>query len=52
MHKVGTDNYDPFAEWHAALAEQLDRLNAQPRDAFTPSLTVLDELVRSIEIAP
>jgi len=44
--------YDPFAEWNAVLAEQLARLNAQPVDGFTPSLTILDELIQSIEIGP
>jgi hypothetical protein len=44
--------YDPFAEWSAVLAEQLVQLNAQPADQFTPSLTVLDELIQSIQIRP
>ncbi len=44
--------YDPAAEWQAVLTEQLDRLNAQPGDQFKPSLAVLDELIRSIRIAP
>jgi hypothetical protein len=44
--------YDPFAEWSAVLAEQLVQLNAQPQDAFTPALTILDDLIRSIRIGP
>jgi hypothetical protein len=42
--------YDPFAEWTAVLNEQLIRLNAQPAEDFVPSLTILDELVKSIQI--
>jgi hypothetical protein len=44
--------YDPFAEWSTVLAEQLVQLNAQPADEFTPALTVLDELIQSVQITP
>lgn len=43
---------DPFAEWMAVLRGQLVQLNARPEDAFAPSLTLLDDVIRSIRIAP
>jgi hypothetical protein len=48
--KCGEPGYDPFAEWTAVLGEQLTQLNTQSADEFVPSLTVLDELVKSIRI--
>lgn len=42
--------YDPFVELTAALAEQLPRLNGQAADEFAPSLTLLDELIESIQV--
>ena len=50
--RCGDADYDPFAEWMAALSEQLTGLNAQPEAEFGPALSVLDELVGSIEIRP
>ena len=46
----GEPDYDPFAEWTAVLGEQLIQLNAQPADEFEPSLNVLDELIKSVQI--
>jgi hypothetical protein len=43
-------NYDPFAEWTTVLREQLTQLNAQPADEFAPSLNMLDDLIKSIQI--
>jgi hypothetical protein len=48
--KCGDPNYNPFPEWEALLSKQLTQVNAQPGDAFEPSLQVLDELVESIRI--
>lgn len=48
--KCGEPDYDPVAEWTAVLLEQLNKLNALPVDEFTPSLTVLDELIQSIQV--
>lgn len=48
--QCGDANYDPFAEWTTVLAEQLLRLNALPAESFAPSLTVLDDVVRSVRI--
>jgi hypothetical protein len=48
--RCGEADYDPFAEWQALLAEQLPQVNAQPADAFSPSLSALDALVKSIRI--
>jgi hypothetical protein len=48
--KCSDPTYDPHPDWQAALSEQLDRLNAQPAEKFSPSLAVLDALVRSIQI--
>lgn len=48
--KCGEPDYNPFPEWQALLAEQLTRLNAQDAEKFAPSLTTLDELIRSIRI--
>lgn len=48
--QCGDPTYNPFAEWTATLTEQLIPLNAQSEDAFSPTLLVLDELVRSIRI--
>lgn len=49
--QCGDPNYDPFAEWTATLTEQLTRLNAQAEDDFSPSLRVLDELIKSITVS-
>jgi hypothetical protein len=43
-------NYDPVAEWTRVLSDQLTQLNAQAEDQFAPSLTVLDNLIESIQI--
>jgi hypothetical protein len=48
--KCGESDYNPFPEWEAVLAEQLIQVNALPADKFDPSLTVLDQLVQSIQI--
>ena len=48
--KCGDANYDPFAEWTTVLAEQLLQLNALSEESFVPSLTVLDDVVRSVRI--
>ncbi|HSL44791.1 MAG TPA: hypothetical protein VK897_15250 [Anaerolineales bacterium] len=48
--KCGEPDYNPFVEWEAKVTEQLTKLNAQPEDNFTPSLSVLDELIQSIQI--
>ncbi|HEY3474452.1 MAG TPA: hypothetical protein VGK56_07555 [Anaerolineales bacterium] len=50
--KCGEAGYDPFAEWAAILDEQLTQLNAQPENQFMPSLRVLDDVIRSIQIGP
>lgn len=42
---------NPVAELNADLIKQLDELNAQPPAAFSPLLTLLDEMIRSIQIA-
>lgn len=47
--KCGDPNYNPLADWKTVLTEQLNQLNEQPADEFTPSLTVLDELITSIQ---
>jgi hypothetical protein len=49
--QCGDPTYDPFPEWTATLTEQLTRLNAQSEDAFSPSLLMLDELIKSITIS-
>lgn len=46
----GDPNYDPLAEWTAVLTDQLERLNAQAKDDFAPSLKMLDEVIQSIQI--
>jgi hypothetical protein len=43
-------NYDPIAEWTKILSEQLNQLNGKPEDAFSPSLLVLDDVIKSIII--
>lgn len=43
---------DPFAELTALLARQLTELNALEADSFSPSLTVLDDVIRSLRIEP
>ena len=48
--KCGQSNYDPMAEWNIVLTEQLNQLNSRANDDFEPSLTVLDELIQSIQI--
>ena len=48
--QCGDPNYDPFVEWTALLGDQLTQLNAQPEDEFAPSLSVLDQVVKSIQI--
>jgi hypothetical protein len=48
--KCSDPNYDFPAEWKDTLTKQLNQLNAQPQDQFTPSLQLLDELIQSIQI--
>jgi hypothetical protein len=48
--KCSEPDYNPFPEWQALLGEQLTQLNAQDTEKFAPSLTTLDELIRSIQI--
>jgi hypothetical protein len=48
--KYGDPTYNPFEEWTLTLTEQLNQLNAQPDDVLSPSLIVLDELIKSISI--
>jgi hypothetical protein len=50
--QCGDPDQDPFAEWMTVLRELLVQLNAQPEDAFAPSLTLLDDVIRSIRITP
>jgi hypothetical protein len=49
--RCGDPNYNPFTEWTATLAEQLIQVNAQSEDSFSPSLIVLDDLIKSIQIS-
>jgi len=46
----GEPNYDLLEEWTTVLNKQLTQLNAQLADDFAPSLTVLDELIKSIRV--
>jgi hypothetical protein len=48
----GDPNSGPFAEMTAQLAEQLDQLNALESGSFSPSLTVLDDVISSLKITP
>jgi hypothetical protein len=48
--KCGEPNYDPVVDWMNTLAEQLTQLNAQHEDDFAPSLSLLDGLIKSIQI--
>jgi hypothetical protein len=48
--KCGEPDYDPLAEWTAVLSQQLAQLNAKTDGDFVPSLKMLDEVVRSIDI--
>jgi hypothetical protein len=48
--KCGNSNYDPFAEWRTQVNEQLNHLNGQAEDGFSPSFLLLDELINSIRI--
>lgn len=41
---------DPVADLNATLAMQLIQLNAQSAESFSPSLTTLDNMIRSIQI--
>src|SRR5690606_7370222 len=50
--QCGDPDQDPFVEWTAVLRGQLVQLNAQPEEAFAPSLTLLDDVIRSIRVAP
>jgi hypothetical protein len=38
--------------YEAYLKEQVDMLNGLPSDQFEPDLTILDEIVASLEIQP
>lgn len=49
--QCGQPDYDPFAELLPILTEQLAQLNAQAEDDFAPSLTLLDDLIKSIQIS-
>lgn len=48
----GDPSSGPFAEMTAQLAEQLTQLNGLEEDSFRPSLTQLDDVIRSLKIAP
>jgi hypothetical protein len=48
--RCGEPDYDPLAEWTTVLSKQLTQLNAQADDDFAPSLALLDNLVKSIQI--
>ena len=48
--RCGEPGYDLIAEWLNTVTDQLIQLNAQPPDQFAPSLTVLDDLIRSIQV--
>lgn len=48
----GDSNNDPFAEMTGLLAEQLTQLNTLEEHSFRPSLTVLDDVIRSLTIVP
>lgn len=50
--KCGDPNYNPFPKWNTLLEEQLTQLNAQPNSEFAPTLTTLDEVVKSIYFKP
>ena len=50
--KCGQPDYDPLVEWTTVLVDQLMELNSQSAKDFSPSLTVLDQLIQSIRIAP
>lgn len=49
--QCGDPTYNPFEEWTATLTEQLNQLNVQAEDRFSPALNVLDELVQSIRVS-
>lgn len=40
----------PFENLMTVLAEQVEQMNAQPEDAFTPSLSQLDAVIESVTI--
>jgi hypothetical protein len=48
--KCSDPNYNPLVDWQTLLTEQLNQLNNQSADGFAPSLTVLDEMITSIQI--
>jgi hypothetical protein len=48
--KCSDPNYNPLVDWQTVLTEQLNQLNSQSADDFAPSLTVLDEMITSIQI--
>jgi hypothetical protein len=45
-------NYNPLPAWTTLVTTQLAQLNVQDANAFTPSLTTLDEVIQSIHIEP
>jgi hypothetical protein len=49
--KCGEPDYDPFPELIAAMADQVNQLNVLPEDEFAPSLTVLDEVIKSVQVS-
>ena len=48
--QCGEPNYDPFPELTAMLTKQLQQLHMQPAEQFTPPLTLLDDMIKSIRI--
>ena len=46
------DFTDPNADWQGYYAAITDLLNATPPDKFTPSISQLDMLIQSMQIAP
>jgi hypothetical protein len=48
--RCGESDYDMFGELRATLETQLDQLNSLEETKFSPTLSLLDELVRSIRI--
>ena len=48
--KCGDADFNPFEEWNRVTGEQLEALNALEPDAFSPTLSQLDEAIRSLQI--
>ncbi len=48
-----SDSYNQFTENYLTYIQDLkNQLDAQPPESFTPSLTLLDDLVKSIQVTP